>query len=32
MALNETLTAGGSIIGNGVNITKRMWNRNFPGE
>ncbi|XP_059472834.1 atrial natriuretic peptide receptor 1 isoform X1 [Neocloeon triangulifer] len=31
MSLNETLTEGGEIVKNGVNITKRMWNRNFPG-
>ncbi|KRJ99806.1 uncharacterized protein Dyak_GE13756, isoform B [Drosophila yakuba] len=30
MALNETLTEGGDIR-DGVNITRRMWNRTFEG-
>ncbi|XP_002006469.3 atrial natriuretic peptide receptor 1 isoform X2 [Drosophila mojavensis] len=30
MALNETLTEGGDIR-DGVNITRRMWNRTFHG-
>ncbi|XP_030376658.1 atrial natriuretic peptide receptor 1 [Scaptodrosophila lebanonensis] len=30
MALNETLTEGGDIR-DGVNITRRMWNRTFNG-
>ncbi|XP_068144161.1 atrial natriuretic peptide receptor 1 [Drosophila tropicalis] len=30
MALNETLSEGGDIK-DGVNITRRMWNRNFEG-
>lgn len=30
MVLNETLTEGGDIR-DGNLITKRMWNRSFPG-
>ena len=30
MALNETLTEGGDIR-DGLNITKRMWDRDFHG-
>lgn len=31
MALNETLTEGGDIR-DGVNITRRMWSRDFHGK
>lgn len=31
LALNETLEANGNIT-NGVEITKRMWNRTFNGK